>query len=212
MTTDPDPDKPARELHAALSALQGELDSVTKGKKALVPHKGGGSHSYAYADLASISSHVLPLLSKHGLAFTCTPISLADSVTLRGVLTHSGGGAIEGSLPIFGRTPQEIGSSITYMRRYLLGCLTGVVTDEDDDGQKSQGAQRTKREASPDPLALARQALTQAWAKEFGEQFDHSTAAAIYAQHNDGLALADATPEELTKFTKQLPELAGAKA
>lgn len=213
MTDHPDPDQPVRELHAALASLQGDLESVTKGKKAHVQHKGGGSHSYTYADLASISAHVLPLLSKHGLAFTCTPITTGTDVTLRGVLTHSGGGSIEGSLPIFGRTPQDIGSAITYMRRYLLGCLTGVVTDEDDDGQKAQSAPRTRQQQpKEDPLALARQALTKAWAKHYGEQFDPSTAGAIYAQSYGGAVLADATAEELTAFTRRLPELAGAGA
>jgi hypothetical protein len=27
-----------------------------------------------------------------------------------------------------------VGSALTYARRYLLGCMTGIVTDDDDDG------------------------------------------------------------------------------
>ena len=32
------------------------------------------------------------------------------------------------------KSPQSQGSIITYMRRYALGALLGIATDEDDDG------------------------------------------------------------------------------
>lgn len=34
-------------------------------------------------------------------------------------------------------TPQELGSSLTYFRRYGLCCAVGVCADEDDDGNKA---------------------------------------------------------------------------
>jgi hypothetical protein len=64
------------------------------------------------------------------------------------MLLHESGESLTASLPINGATPQQIGSSLTYMRRYLLGCMTGVVTDDDDDGQQAQQA-ATKRKPAP---------------------------------------------------------------
>lgn len=124
------------ELAKALAAFQGEAPKVAKDKTAKVPTKSGGSYSYSYADLADIAAAAYPLLSKHGLAFSCCPEPVGESArwVLRGVLMHTSGESLEGSLPLASGTPQETGSALTYARRYLLGCLTGIVTDDDDDG------------------------------------------------------------------------------
>lgn len=56
-----------------------------------------------------------------------------------------------GCLPITGRSAQDLGSSLTYLRRYLLGCMTGIVTDEDEDGALANdaGAQRPQADTPP---------------------------------------------------------------
>lgn len=139
-------------LAAALAAFQAEMPTVTKNHKASVPTKSGGSYSYTYADLADVSAAVTPLLAKHGLAFSCCPRPADRGYELVGRLLHTSGESVEGSLPLNGGTPQELGSSLTYMRRYLLGALTGVVTDDDDDGRQAQVA--AKRQQRPtDPTA-----------------------------------------------------------
>jgi hypothetical protein len=133
-----------KNIAAALSALQAEMPVVAKSKKAKVPTKAGGSYEYTYAGLAEVSEVALPLLSQHGLAFTACPRSTDHGYELAGVLLHTSGESIEGALPIYGNSPQEIGSAITYARRYLLGSMTGLVTDDDDDGNTAQGARRTE--------------------------------------------------------------------
>lgn len=134
-------------LAAALAAFQGEMPTVAKSNRAEVPTKSGGKYTYTYADLADVSEAAMPLLAKHELAFTCCPRATERGYELVGVLLHSSGESREGALPIAGNSPQEMGSSITYMRRYLLGCLTGLVTDDDDDGHLAQqaGAKRAQR-------------------------------------------------------------------
>ena len=129
---------PPANLAAALVALQAELPVVQKSKTANVPTKTGGSYRYTYADLADVTAAVVPLLVKHGLSFTCRPRIVtggngAPFYELAGVLLHTSGEQIEGALPLHGNGPQDIGGAITYARRYLLGCLTGVVTDDDAD-------------------------------------------------------------------------------
>ncbi len=143
-------------LAAALVAFQKELPKVAKDKTATVRHKdGGGSHSYTYTDLGTLTHTVVPLLTKHGLAFTCGGRATESGYELVGTLIHESGQFIESSLPIYGRQPQEIGSAITYARRYLLGSMTGVVTEDDDDGKAATKATRTVAEAERDWDAIA---------------------------------------------------------
>lgn len=144
-------------LAAALAAFQAEMPTVPKSHTAKVPTKSGGSYSYTYADLADVSEAAMPLLAKHGLSFTCKPRAGERGYELAGVLLHTSGEREEGVLPIGGNSPQEIGSSLTYMRRYLLGCLTGLVTDNDDDGNLAQkAATRKPRAERPTPPAKRR--------------------------------------------------------
>lgn len=144
---------PLDELAGALAKFQAEVPVVPKKQTAKIETQGGRNYSYTYADLATISPVVMPLLAKHGLAFTALPTARKDGPpVLVGMLIHTSGQSVKGELPITGRTPQEIGSSLTYGRRYLLGCLTGVVTDDDDDGGlATRAAKKTDRPPGVDP-------------------------------------------------------------
>ena len=143
--------RPLDELAEALAAFQAEVPVIPKKQTAKIEGQ-RGSYSYTYADLASIAPVVMPLLAKHGLAFTALPTARKESApVLVGMLLHKSGQFVRGELPISGRTPQEIGSSLTYGRRYLLGCLTGVVTDDDDDGGLATRAASAKRSSGRPP-------------------------------------------------------------
>lgn len=137
------------ELAKALAAFQGEMPTVPKTQTAKVPTKAGGSYTYTYAGLADVAEVAMPLLARHGLAFTCLPTHGDVGAELVGMLLHTSGESLSATLPIFGRTAQEIGSSLTYGRRYLLGCMTGLVTDDDDDGAASNTAKRTRQQRPP---------------------------------------------------------------
>jgi hypothetical protein len=130
----------------ALAKFQGEMPSVPKSKTARVPMKAGGSYSYKYADLADVTAAAMPILSKNGLAFICqSEESTSRGFLLVGMLVHESGESVTGSLPLYGGTNQELGASLTYARRYLLGSLTGIVTDDDTDGEAAVGAERTTK-------------------------------------------------------------------
>lgn len=134
------------QLAAALAAFQAEMPTVAKAHTATVKSD-KGSYSYTYAGLADVHEAAMPLLSKHGLSFSCLP----GNGVLTGILMHESGQSISGSLPINGATPQQVGSSLTYMRRYLLGCMTGVVTDDDDDGQLASARRKPAKRTDPAP-------------------------------------------------------------
>jgi hypothetical protein len=137
-------------LAKALAAFQKELPKVGKDKTAKM-----GTYSYSYTDLATLTHTVLPVLVKHGLTFITYPRATESGYELVGRLMHTSGEFLEGALPIYGRQPQEIGSALTYARRYLAGAMTGVVTEDDDDGKAAVKASRTQSEPSVDWEVIA---------------------------------------------------------
>lgn len=156
------PQGPHASLWLALLAFQQEMPTVPKTKTARVPTKTGGSYSYSYADLAVVSAIGTPLLIKHGLVYVTTPGSGERGYELTGHIVHAATGEkVSGALPLFGTNSQDIGGSITYMRRYLMGCLTGIITDDDTDADHAP-AERAQQQNNHRPPA---QKMTQ-------EQFD----------------------------------------
>lgn len=133
-------------LAAALAALQGELPTIAKRQKAEVTSN-KGSYSYDYADLADVSVAVMPLLSRHGLAFSATPtFSESGQFVLECTLLHASGESRTGRYPLpSSGTPQSIGSAITYGRRYCLCAATGVAPEDDDDGAAAEAEQQASK-------------------------------------------------------------------
>lgn len=122
------------QLGAALAAFQAEVPAIGKHETATVVTS-KGKYSYSYASLGDITMTVLPALGRQGLSFLSMPtLNGGDRFVLHYMLLHSSGQYIDGMYPLAGNTPQEIGSAITYARRYTLCCVTGVAPDDDDDG------------------------------------------------------------------------------
>lgn len=126
-------------LTEALVAFQLELPDVSKGST-------NPAFKSKYADLADVTKAVFPVLAKHGLAFTSAPDDTEHGIVLRYSLRHVSGQSIDGVWPLpDGAKAQELGSWITYGRRYCLSAVTGITPDEDDDGNKATGAARSQR-------------------------------------------------------------------
>lgn len=148
-------DKPTG-LVEALARIQATMPVVHKGETAEVPTKNGGKYSYSYADLSDVAKAVYPILGSVGLAFIAMPTFRDDGrYVLLGELAHESGESRTGEFMLPDRgTAQEVGSAISYGRRYLLGCLTGIVTgDQDDDGQKASAARSAPRAVRTEPAA-----------------------------------------------------------
>lgn len=129
-------------LASALAAFQAELPKLNKGNTADT-----GTYKYQYADLADVSSVVLPLLAKHGLSFSAKPtLDEGGRFVLEYVLRHASGESDSGTYPLPSGSPQQIGSAITYARRYTLSAITGVAPDADDDGKAANEAPPIQRE------------------------------------------------------------------
>jgi hypothetical protein len=111
------------------------------------PHFGS-----SYASLASVLDTVRSALAKNGLIVTNT-LSV-DSLTV--TLAHSSGQWVDSTcrLPQFAKA-QELGSFLSYMRRYMISALLNVSADEDDDGNAAQSPSNTSAAPAPQKRAVA---------------------------------------------------------
>lgn len=180
-----------RSLAAALAAVQAELPDIPKTLTAKVKTRDGGQYSYKYADLADVSKAILPLLGQHGLAFTASPTLVDGKLVLAYSLLHEGGEERTGVYPLTGGTAQEFGSSLTYARRYVLGAMTGVAPEGDDDGQGASAVQMRQddpppRRERPRAAERARQAVIRPAGQERAPVVEEDYDGTRYAPEPDG--------------------------
>ena len=122
-----------KSLFKSLASFQQEVPVI---------HKETKGYGYSYADLPTIFNVINPLLAKHELGFT-QPI-MGDCV--KTIVFHiETGETLESLINI----PKEVelkgmndyqilGSAITYIRRYALSSILGLVTDKDTDASKPE--------------------------------------------------------------------------
>lgn len=109
-----------------------------------------------YATLNAVYEAVAEALLKNGLS-VIQPI-VGDAVET--TIIHTSGQFITSSCPIVcakQNDPQAMGSAITYARRYSLASLLGVMTDEDDDGEKAMARPDPKQSVKEAPKAEKKQ-------------------------------------------------------
>jgi hypothetical protein len=105
-----------------------------------------------YATLGSILNAIRVPLAKHGIAPVQTVSMENGMVTVTTALIHSSGQLVEDTamFPLPNNaTVQQMGSAITYLRRYALAAIVGIVGDEDDDGE---GDRSTRTEPRREPF------------------------------------------------------------
>ena len=128
-----------KELATALAIVQGQLTFAKKDSK-------NPFFKSNYADLESVWDACRDLLSANGLAIMQFPGDYVDgNMTLTTVMTHSSGEwvAQNMSLPVSKPDAQGAGSAITYMRRYALAAIVGVVQADDDGNSASEKSEKS---------------------------------------------------------------------
>ena len=140
-----------KNIYKSLAEFQQEVPVI---------HKGTAGFNYSYADLPAILDIINPLLKKHGLGFfqgvDREVVGERIITTLRTVVFHIDTGEhIESITPVpldvdLGKMNkyQVMGSGITYIRRYALSSLLGLVTDKDTDAASTT----TKSNSSNEPF------------------------------------------------------------
>lgn len=95
-------------------------------------------HKNKYASLSAHLSVIKPIFAKHGLCILQMPYSdciREQGIGIKTVIVHANGYSIESACVIpVGENPkgQDVGSLLTYLRRYSLACVAGVATEDDD--------------------------------------------------------------------------------
>lgn len=125
-------------LAAALAKFQKDMPTVERSKTVNVSTSKGGSYNFTYAPLDAIIEQATPHLTKHGLAVTQW---IEDGGKVTTMLLHESGQFISGDVtiqPVTNR-PQDLGSAITYARRYSYSSVLGIAAEEDDDANGASG-------------------------------------------------------------------------
>ena len=122
-----------KSLFKSLAAFQQEVPVI---------HKETKGYGYSYADLPTIFDKINPLLAKHNLGFTqpimgnCVKTIIFQTETGETIesLTEIPQGVQLKGMNDF----QVLGSAITYIRRYSLSSILGIITDKDTDASGEQ--------------------------------------------------------------------------
>lgn len=132
-----------KNIYKAIADFQQEVPVILKDTSGF---------GYQYADLPAIFKVINPLMKKHGLGFTQTFDSKNGVPVIVTFLFHVESGEILSSeLPIPQGVSlnkmndfQVLGSAITYLRRYAISAILGLVTDKDTDASGEQIKDKVK--------------------------------------------------------------------
>ena len=152
MNTSPEIDK----ISAALVKSQAQFKAV--GKASTNPH-----FKSKYASLDDILAMAVPVLNANGIAL----IQQLDGDQLGTLIMHESGQWIEGGmvkLHLDRQNMQGLGSAVTYARRYTLGAMLGIATEDDDDGNAA-----SKPTVKPATVATSKPAAAKKAAPAYDE-------------------------------------------
>ena len=134
-------------LAEALIAFQANLPKIEQ--DSVNPH-----FKSKFSSLKEVTNKVIPELVKYDLSYTTGSRVEDGRMIVVAKLKHVSGEEEIAEFLVTDTNPQKIGSSVTYFRRYGLASLTGVVADEDDDGNAASAP-------APKPLENARAKVAQ---------------------------------------------------
>lgn len=109
-------------------------------------------HKSKYAPLDEVLNTTRPILSKYGFGIMQSPTCKTNIVSVKTVLLHKCGGAINFpalSLPIAKNDAQGVIAGITYARRGALNPILGTHGETDDDGNTAAGKDNKKPSTKP---------------------------------------------------------------
>lgn len=125
--------------HKAMSEFKANPPKIEKDRK--VAYK---DVRYAHASLANVCEKINSALSQHGLSASWQTKQDNGSVTVTCKITHTNGHSEQTSLTAnpdntgSKNAIQAIGSTIAYLERYSLLCLTGLATHDMDNDAVGQ--------------------------------------------------------------------------
>lgn len=176
-----------------------------------------------YASLAAHLAAIRTPLAKHGLTVMQAISTPPGEVAVTTTLLHASGEFLAETvaMPMPDRTTvQQMGSTVTYLRRYSLAAMTLIVGEEEDDGEADRHArtqqpapQRSTREqyrnpapaAKPAPAPAAEQQATGTMDK-FPDEGDHIVTIKRVVQRGKAWAVHVVSDEYGTAWVRTLVE------
>lgn len=117
-------------FNSAMASLQPELPAIKKTKD---------GHKYKYAPYDQIDRLIRPHYTEHGFSLSFNSESKGDNVHYYGTISHKEGFSRTAEMILPADTSgskneiQAVGSTISYAKRYLVGMLLNIVTEDEDD-------------------------------------------------------------------------------
>jgi hypothetical protein len=137
-------------IYSRLLEAKSEIGKVVKNAKN--PH-----FKNNYADINAIIETVEPVLIKHGLVLI-QPIESGSVVTR--IIDAATGEVLESAMPLSPTAnPQQMGSQITYYRRYTLQSLLSLQAEDDDANAASAPQAKAKPAITAERFAKALEAI-----------------------------------------------------
>ena len=136
------------EIATAAAKMQGQVTHAER--------DGEGVYKNKYATLSSMQDAAQKPLAENSLYICQSPFISEKKVGVETVMLHSSGQYFKEknfSLEIPRMTIHEIGSHITYLKKYSYGGFVGITPAmDDDDGQKAQSVYEKKpKKEKPKP-------------------------------------------------------------
>lgn len=136
------------ELFGALARAQGMMGRAFKDAN-------NPAFRTKYTSLASVLEAILPAFNSAGLCVLQHPVLSEDVVHMTTLITHESGQWMRSlcSMPVAGkRDAHAVGSAISYLRRYTLASICGVIQSDDDGNDAAGAAPQPKAPAAPAPV------------------------------------------------------------
>lgn len=200
-------DRPLRsqaigELVSALAAAKKSFKPVKKETDGQV-----GTRSYKYADLSSVVDAYQDALTTNGLILTHTLRPQDGHMVLSTTVYHVSEQWLssEAPVPALDR-PQELGSFLTYLKRYNACALLDIVAESDDDGKAAQDRKRepAQETASPSGDVAAILDLAAELQQRNGGTIDSQIKAGSFFVDKDGKDRYFTDPVKASRSTKWL--------
>lgn len=147
-----------KNIRTQLAKFQAECPQIPLNSEVAVKTS-NGTYKFKYASLGSIKETIQPILSKHGLSYLQ---HIGENGTVLRTVMYYGCESVSSDVPfsIFNTvlnkdtgayektelSDQELGSRLTYRKRYGLALALGLVAEEDDDANIAEGNTYKKKD------------------------------------------------------------------
>ncbi len=135
-------------LTKALIQFQAKMKPLELDAEVEVMTDKGGKYKFKYATLENIIESTRTPLANNGLALIQT---VGEGGCVTTLLAHESGEWIQDTVLIapVKSSPQAIGSSITYAKRYSMSAILRIIAESDDDGNVAEGNEVKMEKITP---------------------------------------------------------------